>query len=74
MTLTLPYKYSAIQIDTAMNGTLEITINNSDEVIELLFDQLLDNMNYDDIINVITPQSFEQIMEHYKTNYKEELE
>ena len=72
MTLTLPYKYSAIQIDTAMNGTLEITINNSDEVIELLFDQLLDNMNYDDIINTITPQSFENIMEYYKTNYKEE--
>ena len=72
MTLTLPYKYSAIQIDTAMNGTLEITINNSDEVIKLLFDQLLYNMSYDDIINVITPQSFEQIVEHYKTNYKED--
>ena len=72
MTLTLPYKYSAIQIDTAMNGTLEITINNSDEVVKLLFDQLLDNMNYDDIINTITPQSFENIMEHYKTNYKED--
>ena len=72
MTLTLPYKYSAIQIDTAMNGTLEITLNSSDEVVKLLFDQLLGNMNYDDLINTITPQSFEQIVEHYKTNYKED--
>ena len=72
MTLTLPYKYSAIQIDTAMNGTLEITLNSSDEVVKLLFDQLLSNMTYDDLINTITPQSFEQIVEHYKTNYKED--
>lgn len=72
MTITIPYANSAVQLDTTMNGSLEITFSNSDEMVKLLFDQLLNHMNYDDVINTITPQSFEQIMEHYQTHYKEE--
>ena len=72
MTITIPYANSAVQLGTTMNGSLEITFSNSDEMIKLLFDQLLNHMNYDDVINTITPQSFEQIMEHYKTHYKED--
>jgi len=73
MTLTIPYSHSAIQIDTTMNGSLGITFSQANEVSKLVFDQLLYNMSYDDIINIITPQSFEQIIEHYNTNYKEDL-
>ena len=72
MTITIPYANSAVQLDTTRNGSLEITFSNSDEMIKLLFDTLSYNMSYDDIINAITPQSFEQIMEHYKTHYKED--
>ena len=71
MTITIPYANSAVQLDTTRNGSLEITFSNSDEMIKLLFDTLSYNMSYDDIINAITPQSFEQIMEHYKTDYKD---
>lgn len=72
MIITIPYNYSTIAINTSANGDLGIVIGTNPKLVQLIFDQLLYNMSYDDLINVITPQSFEQIMEHYQTNYKEE--
>ena len=72
MTLTIPYEHTAIELNTCTNGELEIILPSSREVTQLLFDQIISRMSYDDIINAITPQSFEQIMEHYQTEYKEE--
>lgn len=72
MTITIPYANSAVQINTTTDGSLMLTFNNSNDIAKTIFDRLLYNMSYDDIINVITPQSFEQIMEHYKTHYKED--
>lgn len=72
MTITIPYANSAVQINTTTDGDLMFTFSNSNDIAKIVFDRLLYNMSYDDIINVITPQSFEQIMEHYQTNYKEE--
>ncbi len=45
---------------------------NSNNITKTIFDRLLYNMSYDDVINAITPQSFEHIMQHYQTEYKEE--
>ena len=72
MTITIPYANSAVQINTTTDGSLMFTFENSNDIAKIVFDRLLYNMSYDDIINVITPQSFEQIMEHYQTNYKED--
>ena len=72
MILTIPYNYTPIAIDTSANGDLNIVIGINPELVQLIFDQLLYNMSYDDVINAITPQSFEQIMQHYQTKYKEE--
>ena len=72
MTITIPYANSAVQINTTTDGSLMLTFENSNNIAKIVFDRLLYNMSYDDIINTITPQSFEQIMEHYKTNYKED--
>ena len=72
MTLTIPYEHSPVTIHTNCKGDLLIELNNHSALKENLFNQLLYSMSYDDIINTITPQSFENIMKHYKTNYKEE--
>ena len=72
MFLTIPYNYAPITIDTNTNGDLNIGIRANPKLVQLIFDQLLYNMSYDDVINTITPQSFEQIMKHYQTEYKEE--
>lgn len=72
MTLKIPYEYASITIDTTSHGDLTINLGANPELIQFIFDQLLYNMSYDDVINTITPQSFEQIIEHYNTNYKEE--
>ena len=71
MTLTIPYQWSNIEISTAFGGDLDIKLSNSSELVDNLFNQLMYGMSYDDIIRLITPQSFEQIMEHYKTDYKD---
>lgn len=71
MTLLIPYEYSGVQLDTKHDGVLEIGFTSATDLKNNLFNQLLNTMDYDDIINAITPQSFENIMEHYKTNYKE---
>ena len=72
MFLTIPYNYAPITIDTNTNGDLNISIRANPKLVQLIFDQLLYNMSYDDVINTITPQSFEQIMKYYQTEYKEE--
>ena len=72
MTITIPYANSAVQINTTTEGSLMLTFNNSNNITKTIFDRLLYNMSYDDIIRAITPQSFEQIMKHYQTEYKEE--
>ena len=71
MTITIPYANSAVQINTTADGSLMLTFSNSNDIAKTIFDRLLYNMSYDDVINTITPQSFEQIMEHYQINYKE---
>ena len=72
MTITIPYANSAVQINTTTDGSLMFTFENSNDIAKIVFDRLLYNMSYDDIINVITPQSFEQIIEHYNTEYEKD--
>lgn len=72
MTLTIPYEHSPISVNTNVHGDLLLGFNDHPALIKEIFNQLIYRMSYTDIINVISPQSFEQIMEHYQTEYKEE--
>ena len=72
MTLLIPYEYNGIQLDTKYDGDLELGFSSAPDLRNNLFNQLLSTMDYDDIINTITPQSFKQIVEYYKTDYKED--
>ena len=72
MTLTIPYEHSSITINSSFGGDLSIELSNATALTDCLFNQLLNALSYDDIIRLITPQSFENIMEHYKTDYKED--
>lgn len=71
MTLTIPYEWTPIKINTSYKGDITIELDRIPGIRKHLLNQLLYDMSYDDIINVITPQSFEQIVEHYNTEYKE---
>ena len=37
MTLTIPYKYSALSLNTKSNGDVELELSNSEELVTSLF-------------------------------------
>lgn len=72
MTLIIPYEHCPITINPSFKGDLEIELSNTPALTDCLFNQFLNALSYDDIIRLITPQSFEQIVEHYNTEYEKE--
>ena len=72
MTLTIPYKYSQIQLESKQNGDLEIVLSYSDELITSLFHNLMYNMSHNDIIMAIGEHEFKAIMAYYLTEFDKE--
>ena len=72
MTLIIPYEHCPITINPSFNGDLAIELSNASALTDCLFNQFLNALSYDDLIRLITPQSFEQIVEHYNTEYDKE--
>ena len=72
MTLTIPYKYSQIQLDSRQNGDLEIELSNLDELITSLFHNITYNMSHKDIIMAIGEHEFKAIMNYYLTEFDKE--
>lgn len=72
MTLTIPYKYSQIQLDTKQNGDLELELSNLDELITSLFHNITYNMSHNDIIMAIGEHEFKAIMNYYLTEFDKE--
>ena len=72
MTLTIPYKYSQIQLESKQNGDLEIQLSNSDELTTSLFHNITYNMSYNDIIMAIGEHEFKAIMDYYLTEFDKE--
>ena len=72
MTLTIPYKYSQIQLESKQNGDLEIQLSNSDELITSLFSNITYNMSHNDIIMAIGEHEFKSIMAYYLTEFDKE--
>ena len=72
MTLTIPYKYSQIQLESKQNGDLEIQLSDSDELITSLFSNITYNMAHNDIIRAIGEHEFKAIMTYYLTEFDKE--
>lgn len=72
MTLTIPYKYSQIQLESKQNGDLELELSNSDELTTSLFNNITYNMSYNDIIMAIGEHEFKAIMNYYLTAFDKE--
>ena len=72
MTLTIPYKYSQIQLESKQNGDMELELSNSDELTTSLFHNITYNMSYNDIIMAIGEHEFKAIMNYYLTEFDKE--
>ena len=72
MTLTIPYKYSQIQLESKQNGDLEIILSNSYELTTSLFNDIMYNMSHKDIIMAIGEHEFKAIMNYYLTEFDKE--
>lgn len=72
MTLTIPYKYSQIQLESKQNGDLELELSNSDELTTSLFHNITYNMSHNDIIMAIGEHEFKAIMNYYLTEFDKE--
>ena len=72
MTLTIPYRYSQIQLESKQNGDLELQLSNSDELVTSLFHNITYNMSYNDIIMAIGEHEFKAIMNYYLTEFDKE--
>ena len=72
MTLTIPYKYSQIQLESKQNGDVELELSDSDELITSLFHNITYNMSHNDIIMAIGEHEFKAIMNYYLTEFDKE--
>lgn len=72
MTLTIPYKYSQIQLESKQNGDMELQLSDSDELTTSLFHNITYNMSHNDIIMAIGEHEFKAIMAYYLTEFDKE--
>lgn len=72
MTLTIPYKYSQIQLESKQNGDMELQLSDSDELTTSLFHNITYNMSHNDIIMAIGEHEFKAIMNYYLTEFDKE--
>ena len=72
MTLTIPYKYSQIQLESKASGDLELQLSDSDEMVNSVFHSALYVMSHNDIIMAIGEHEFKAIMNYYLTEFDKE--
>lgn len=72
MTLTIPYKYSQIQLESKASGDLELQLSDSDEMVNSVFHSALYVMSHNDIIRAIGEHEFKAIMAYYLTEFDKE--
>lgn len=72
MILTIPYKYSQIQLESRQNGDLELQLSDSDEMVNSVFHNITYNMSHNDIIMAIGEHEFKVIMNYYLTEFDKE--
>jgi hypothetical protein len=67
MQLLIPYKYSDVHLSVKSGGNLMLTISSDDELLNNLLNQLFDAVSYQEFINTIGTQQFEQLLEFYNS-------
>ena len=72
MTLTIPYKYSQIQLESKQNGDLELQLSDSDEMVNSVFHSALYVMSHNDIIMAMGEHEFKAIIAYYLTEFDKE--
>ena len=72
MTLTIPYKYSALSLNTKQNGDVELELSNSEELTTSLLNDIMYNMSHNHIITAIGEYQFKVIMNYYLTEFDKE--
>ena len=73
MTLTIPYKYSQVQLESKQNGDLEIVLSsNSEELTTSLFNDITNSMSHNGLIAAIGEHEFKAIMNYYLTEFDKE--
>ena len=72
MTLTIPYKYSQIQLESKQNGDLELQLSDSVEMVNSVFHSALYVMSHNDIIMAIGEHELKAIMAYYLTEFDKE--
>ena len=73
MTLTIPYKYSQIQLESKQNGDMELQLSsNSEELTTSLFNNITCHMSHNDIIIAIGEHEFKAIMNYYLIEFDKE--
>ena len=72
MTLTIPYRYSQIQLEPKQNGDMELQLSDSEELVTSLFNDITYSMSHNDIIMAIGEHEFKSIMAYYLTEFDKE--
>ena len=72
MTLTIPYKYSQIQLESKQKGDLELELADSEELTTSLLNDIMYNMSHNHIIMAIGEHEFKAIMNYYLTEFDKE--
>ena len=72
MTLTIPYKYSQIQLESKQNGDLELELSDSYELTTSLFNDITNSMSHNGLITAIGEHEFKAIMAYYLTEFDKE--
>lgn len=68
MLLTIPYSHTTMNLSTNHKGDIQLNIS-GDSIAHLLVKDLMDQISYEDFINIIGPEEFEKIAEFYKIEY-----
>ena len=72
MTLTIPYKYSQIQLESNQHGDLEIILADKPELLTYIFNSMYYAMSHHDLITAIGEDEFQDIITYYQTQFKEQ--
>jgi hypothetical protein len=71
MELTIPYKWTSLELNTQPNGNILLTLSDDLELQHHLISELMVFVSYEDFIEAIGTEEFEKMIEFYNTKLEE---
>lgn len=71
MELTIPYKWTAMDLTTYANGDLRFVLPNDTELQQHIISELMVWVSYEDFIEAIGVEVFEKMIEFYNMKFGE---